>query len=98
MSELVVDDIDLISVDLDGNDLYFCEELLKNGFNRQFLLLSIMQNFHHQLNFVLITILVIFGMTQIILAHHCNLFIICLKNMITVLFAVMQQQDQMHFL
>ena len=32
MSELVVDDIDLISVDLDGNDLYFCEELLKNGF------------------------------------------------------------------
>ena len=32
MSELDVDDIDLISVDLDGNDLYFCEELLKNGF------------------------------------------------------------------
>ena len=32
MSELVVDDIDLISVDLDGNDLYFCEEILKNGF------------------------------------------------------------------
>ena len=32
MSELVVDDVDLISVDLDGNDLYLCEEVLKKGF------------------------------------------------------------------
>ena len=32
-SDLGVDDVDLISVDLDGNDLYFCEELLKKGFN-----------------------------------------------------------------
>ena len=31
-SDLGVDDFDLISVDLDGNDPYFCEELLKNGF------------------------------------------------------------------
>jgi len=31
-SDLGVDDIDLISVDLDGNDLYLCEEVLKNGF------------------------------------------------------------------
>ncbi len=30
--DLGVDDIDLISVDLDGNDLYLCEEVLKNGF------------------------------------------------------------------
>ena len=31
-SDLGVDDIDLISIDLDGNDLYFCEKLLQNEF------------------------------------------------------------------
>jgi hypothetical protein len=31
-SDLGVNDIDLISIDLDGNDLYLCEEVLKNGF------------------------------------------------------------------
>jgi len=31
LSQLQVDDVDLISLDLDGNDLYFCEEILNTG-------------------------------------------------------------------
>lgn len=31
LSQLQVEDVDLISLDLDGNDLYFCEEILKAG-------------------------------------------------------------------
>ena len=31
LSHLQVNDVDLISLDLDGNDLYFCEQILKAG-------------------------------------------------------------------
>jgi hypothetical protein len=32
MQDLHEKNVDLISLDLDGNDLYFCENLLKNGY------------------------------------------------------------------
>jgi hypothetical protein len=65
---IAINELDVLSVDLDGNDFYIAGELLKGGVLPNFLYWNTMQNFRHPLNGLSNTIPVTHGISQIITA------------------------------
>ena len=63
---VATNELDVLSLDLDGNDYYFAQELLKEVFCRNFLYWNTTQSFRHQLNGPSNTMRTIHGILQII--------------------------------
>jgi hypothetical protein len=82
VQNLGVEDVDLISLDLDGNDFFFVNKILSSGIQPKVFIVEYNAKFPPPCVFLLNMTKIIVGMVQIIMEPRCVLLMIYSRNLI----------------